>query len=678
MAPKKDEGIFASFKDEDQYYEDFKQQLYDGFRAQKTDLDKLGFIMELAAMERDLTDISSRLKNVSFPIDREDYESEEEYRRALQKEEERSKRDSFSEEEKKELGFSSHEQAQKLSGIVSAVMGDCYTQYKQNRKESDLEQGVMGVMRGTAAVDAGKHFKELQESDLLKGDPDRDLKLQYIVGNTEGTAHHAISGGIMDMEGDVSLGGCYGGQFGPNLKKSPLGKVEPLKKMTVGQLLDQFHLTDAVYQNTLKNFARDSGRKKDIQNDNAYDVLMDVYKNSSDYADDRRNDPDMTVEQTEKKMIDYVRNNSFRKQQMFSRRMHGMQMHGATRTHEERDVYPAGMDILNAEYSHGLREKFVSGEFNSDQLHQELDTIAQKDRVGRFKKRLRHYDEQLKKAQQPLRLDREEPYAQMFPPVNKAEKSYDNYIRLHSGIHMMNTKQNYKELLAKVLAAEALKNSGQPFDVKKVRHMAKSLQNLPAIQGMKNDEIVAALSTDPRKLKEMQQTVYLKSFDVPPDKARKYVEDMKKLHANMMSAKDRSPEYQAFAAAVEAAAKLKPGSDGFEAASRKANEALLKSIDVYSLGKEKVRFRDDGVARFDNTMDALSIMKDNVPGVGSVIDARVSAVNKTRKAESVDHKDHLDLTKYGAERAQAEYAKRTGQPAQEKEPVKDENEPVLS
>ena len=386
MAPKKDEGIFASFKDEDQYYEDFKQQLYDGFRAQKTDLDKLGFIMELAAMERDLTDISSRLKNVSFPIDREDYESEEEYRRALQKEEERSKRDSFSEEEKKELGFSSHEQAQKLSGIVSAVMGDCYTQYKQNRKESDLEQGVMGVMRGTAAVDAGKHFKELQESDLLKGDPDRDLKLQYIVGNTEGTAHHAISGGIMDMEGDVSLGGCYGGQFGPNLKKSPLGKVEPLKKMTVGQLLDQFHLTDAVYQNTLKNFARDSGRKKDIQNDNAYDVLMDVYKNSSDYADDRRNDPDMTVEQTEKKMIDYVRNNSFRKQQMFSRRMHGMQMHGATRTREEREVYPAGMDILNAEYSHGLREKFVSGEFDSDQLHQELDTIAQKGRVGRFKK----------------------------------------------------------------------------------------------------------------------------------------------------------------------------------------------------------------------------------------------------------------------------------------------------
>ena len=91
-----------------------------------------------------------------------------------------------------------------------------------------------------------------------------------------------------------------------------------------------------------------------------------------------------------------------------------MQMYEATRTREERDVYPAGMGILNAEYSHGFREKFISGEIDSNQLRRELDPIVQKDRVGRFKKRLRHYDEQLKKAQQPLRMDREEPYVQMF------------------------------------------------------------------------------------------------------------------------------------------------------------------------------------------------------------------------------------------------------------------------
>ena len=208
--------------------------------------------------------------------------------------------------------------------------------------------------------------------------------------------------------------------------------------------------------------------------------------------------------------------------------------------------------------------------------------------------------------------------------------------------------------------------------------MAKSIQKLPALQGLKNDEIMAALSTDPRKLKDIQQSIYLDSFAVKPENAGKYIEDMKKLQSAMMSSKDRSPEYQAFTAAVAEVAKLKPGSEGFEAASRKANEALLKSINVYSRDKEKVRFSDDGVARFDNTMDAMSIMKDNIPGIGEVIDARVDAINKARNAESADHKDHLDLKNYGAAHAQEEYAKRTGRQAQEKVKNTNESEPVLS
>ena len=679
MAPKKDDISLASFKDEPQFYEDFRQKIYDGFRAQKTDLDKLSFIMELSAMGLDLTTINGRLTKEPSRVFREDYDSEEEYQKDLELEKERIERDAFSEEEKKELGFTDSKQTQKLKDIVYEAMDDCYKQYKQERKESDLEQGVMGIKRGQAAVDAGKYLKALEESDLLKGVPNRDLKLQYIAGSTEGAPHHSVSGGIMGLESDVTMGGTFGGKFGPDIKKTPLGNVKNLKKMTMSQLLNSFHLTEKVYEQTLKDIASDCERdKEDIRNDNAYDVLMDAYEKSSTYKDDIKQNPNMTQKEKEKHMIQQVRNNRFRRSEQFSRRIHGMQMYGATSTEEERDVYPSGLSILNADYSGKLAKKYQKNELDSGQLHRELDPIVQKDRVKRFKQRLRHYDEQLDKAQQPLRMDLEEPYAQMFPPVDKANKSYDNYIRLHSGIHVMNTKQNYKELLAKVLAAESLKNSGQPFDVKKVHHMAKSIQKLPALQGLKNDEIMAALSTDPRKLKDIQQSIYLDSFAVKPENAGKYIEDMKKLQSAMMSSKDRSPEYQAFTAAVAEVAKLKPGSEGFEAASRKANEALLKSINVYSRDKEKVRFSDDGVARFDNTMDAMSIMKDNIPGIGEVIDARVDAINKARNAESADHKDHLDLKNYGAAHAQEEYAKRTGRQAQEKVKNTNESEPVLS
>ena len=679
MAPKKDKGIFASFKDEDQYYADFKQKLYDGFHAQKTNLDKLSYIMELSAMASDLAIIRARLKKVPSEVNREDYDSEEEYRQALEQETERNKNEFFSEEEKAELGFSDQEQAKRLEKIVNDTLDDCYRQYKLDRKESDLEQGVMGILRGQTAVSAGKYFKELQESDLLKDDPNRDLKLQYIAGSTEGLPYHSVGGGIQGMQTSTMMGAAFDSEFGPDIEKTPLGNVEALKKMTVGQLLGHFHLANNVYEEILTGFAKETEREKEtVRNANAYEILMETYERSSTYKNDRELNPNKTQQEKEKDMIGFVKNSRFRKGEQASRRIHGMKMYEAIRTDEELSLYPTGLSIIDADYSKGLAKKYDSEELDSDQLHRELDPIVRKGRAGRFKQRLRHYDEQLEKAQKPLHMDREEPYAQMFPPVNKADKSYDNYIRLHSGVYAMNTKRDYKELLAKVLAAEALKNSGQAFSVKKVRQMAKSIQKLPALQNAKNDEIVAALSTDPQKLKDLQQSVYLASFAVKPENAGKYVEDMKKLQASMMSSRKRSPEYQKFASAVAEVARLKPGSEGFEAASRKANEALLKSINVYSQDKEKVRFLDDGVARFDNTMDALSIMKDNIPGISDVIDARVSAINKTRKAESVDHKDHLDLTKYGAERAQAEYAKRTGQPAEEKEQVKVEDGPVLS
>ncbi len=679
MAPKKDEGIFASFKDEDQYYADFKQKLYDGFHAQKTDLDKLSYIMELSAMASDLAIIRARLMKVPSAVDRDDYKNEEEYQQALEREKERNKIEFFSEEEKKDLEFSDSRQAGTLEKIVNEAMGECYKQYKENRKDSNLELGVVGILKGQSAISAGKHFKELQESDLLKGDPNRDLKLKYIAGNTEGVVHYAVNGSVSQMEGNVMAKGDIGAEYGPDIEKTPLGNVEALKKMTVGQLLGHFHLSNEVYQGTLKELSKDSGREgKDVRNDNAYSLLMDLYEKSEEYEIDCKNRPDMTQEQKDKNMIRHVQNSRFWRPEQYSRRMHGMQMYEAIRTDVEKDCCPVGLSILGAAYTNELYKKYDSEELDSDQVHQELDPIIQKDRVKRFKQRLRHYDELLEKAQKPLQMDREEPYAQMFPTVDRADKSYDNYIRLHSGVYALNTKQSYKELMAKVLAAEALKNSGQAFSVKKVRNMAKNIQKMPALQNLKNDEIVAALSTDPQKLKDLQQSVYRASYAVKPENAGKYVADMKKLQASMMSSKKRSPEYQKFASAVAEVAKLKPGSEGFEAASLKANEALLKSIDVYSRDKEKVRFSSDGVARFDNAMDALSIMKDNIPGIGEVIDTRVSAINKTRKAESADHKDHLDLTKYGAERAQKEYAKRTGQPAQEKEPVKDEDGPVLS
>lgn len=118
MAPKKDNVSLASHKDDPQFYKDFEQKLYSGYQAQKTELDKICYILELAAMERDLTDISGKLGKPDA-IDREDYDSDEEYREAVKEAEEQAKLDYLSDEERKELGFTNQDQAKKLTDIVS-------------------------------------------------------------------------------------------------------------------------------------------------------------------------------------------------------------------------------------------------------------------------------------------------------------------------------------------------------------------------------------------------------------------------------------------------------------------------------------------------------------------------------------------------------------------------------
>ena len=61
--------------------------------------------------------------------------------------------------------------------------------------------------------------------------------------------------------------------------------------------------------------------------------------------------------------------------------------------------------------------------------------------------------------------------------------------------------------------------------------------------------------------------------------------------------------------------------------------------------------RNDGVERFDNTLDALGILYKNVPALRPRIEELVNRTNKVRGAEDPNHKDHVDISNYGAERA---------------------------
>ncbi len=93
-------------------------------------------------------------------------------------------------------------------------------------------------------------------------------------------------------------------------------------------------------------------------------------------------------------------------------------------------------------------------------------------------------------------MKKKEPFCEIFPGIKKSEKSYTNYIRLHTGIHAVNAKDSLKTTLGKCLAAKTLKSAKKKFDIKTIHTLAKSLEQFPTFQKLTPDEMMGALANE--------------------------------------------------------------------------------------------------------------------------------------------------------------------------------------
>ena len=139
-----------------------------------------------------------------------------------------------------------------------------------------------------------------------------------------------------------------------------------------------------------------------------------------------------------------------------------------------------------------------------------------------------------------------------------------------------------------------------------------------------------------------------------PSNVHNLLVDMEYLSKDMMAKRDRSPEYQNLVNAVTKMAKLnsdKAGTPEVKNASIQVGFEVMLAAENYMKGKKSVRGSDDGKERFDNALDALGVLYRNVPGLRSHIDELVDKTNRVRGAKDPNHKDHVDIEKYGNERA---------------------------
>lgn len=210
------------------------------------------------------------------------------------------------------------------------------------------------------------------------------------------------------------------------------------------------------------------------------------------------------------------------------------------------------------------------------------------------------------------------------------------------------------ELVSKSMAAAILMVSAieVAFSTHMIDKTAEKLRNSLDLSSCTEEELKKMMESN----QSLQESAAKRVMDMykTPEKQADYIRDIRKLYKNMMEADDHSPEFKAMKNSVGRLASTKlTDATNPDYADRLIRDSfnMIRGINNFVQGRKRVLYSNAGKEQFDNAMDALSIATGYIPGVRAAAGRLVKSINHARGAENPMHKDHVNLNKFGAERA---------------------------
>ena len=237
---------------------------------------------------------------------------------------------------------------------------------------------------------------------------------------------------------------------------------------------------------------------------------------------------------------------------------------------------------------------------------------------------------------------------------------YDRYIMLHTGYDACKNDETKKiDCLSKAMAAVQLKNSGVPFDIKKIRKVATFIKGTKEFNDFISDKQAFDIAiSDKASVMKANDEVYASHCVVPADKVSEFINDMNTVSENMMTKEGRSVQYGAVYDLIKKIGDLKGKYDFTQAGDREAaanevtglNFSLINATQIYIKDKEKVRTSTSGKERFNNALDGIGVIFKYADNAMPVIGAMVNTINEIREVNKHPSR-HVNIGEYGAERA---------------------------
>ena len=597
--------------------EEFMKNAMKGYKKQKTLLDKLTYLFNVEIYRAQVKHYREGLKknNETDPL-------------------------GFTADEKGEVPYTNLAEAKNDMNILDdyeeTISNDILAYASQSEENTREFFRTMGLIKAEFETGYGKLRQDYENSDLFKDDPKRRQKLDYLVNNIMGNPYNEA---IQEYKGyslvfnDLTVNS----EKGIPISKTKLKNNDYLKKTTIKQYIEENKLEKKGLEELL---TKARNYHFDTEEDNMYDFMKAVYEDTGEHKDFVKDDPEEAAAKFNERFMDFVANNQYGMNMKYSQLFFATDIYRNNLSPEMKNCSLEGYRI------NGVVEEYGATAL-TDEEKAELNKIAAEGRMQRIKDTSNNASAVIF-TDKALDMEKSEKYKKVYPKIDK-NVSYKNYIKLHTGINAIASKDSFRTTLSKCIAAESLRSAKRDFDIKMLHRVAKRIEEFPTFNNLTNEDMAEILA-NPSKLGEVQKRFFREAHSVPEENVQFYIDSMKELHEHMMAKDGRSPEFKNLYNNIEYISKLDPNKAGFEERLMKANESLLQAVRLYTKGKEKVRTFKDGKERFNNAIDALEIMYECVPGLQKTIEGMVAGYNKIRGVESINDPNYIFINDYGTDR----------------------------
>lgn len=517
--------------------------------------------------------------------------------------------------------------------VKNRLIQESFTPKTAEEKQNCFQ--IQGMMMAKIALETAKEYEEKLKK-IPEDDPYREEKATYLQMFDTQSKAMSLDNSLKNFIGQVSRETNLSRKM---FQESPVGTADKLKNMTMKEYFQHCWSTE---EDQKKYYAEKKAAGLNIdENTCAYDAFKMVFEKGQ--RDIKSVNPNYTVkEATDEEILSNVKEKYNLAIVTYHQRF-GIEIIKSGLSEEDKKRVDRGVKMF--EWKEYRPPKPIR-----DWAKNEGQYLAIEKRVDQLNENYEFYGKEASPTKN-YGVTQTGAIGSAYDKLPENASEYDKYVHEHIGAKaLIDTPAERRQHLALVMAAKAAQTSGVAFDVKKIEDFAKGVKNSYAFKNLSDKEVSQALFNKSAAL-ETQQRILRETYEVPKEEQAEYIRKMKELSQAMTPDKGKSPKYQALCRAVSGIAAIDPNDPNVRTKLMVANDKMLNSLVDYQKGKKSMRsILTDGQQRFDNSMDALSIMNDHVPGLRPYAKAQVDRTNAVRKVGE-GHKNFVDLANFGTERA---------------------------